>query len=643
MSGKSFRARLFVVGGFIFCATLIFSLAVSAQRSTATPSFILKNGKILTVDGNFSVAQAVAITDNQIAAVGTDDDISKLAGPATQVIDLKGRTVIPGLIDTHRHIYERENYDGKLTPEQMRNYPVDWRGVTTVQDVLNQIKGIMDKYHFKPGEWIYFTNQLSFMGAAGGRATQSKILFNDLNRWELDKVTPNNPIAMSEGIPDQNGLLVNGKAMDILMASHADFLKKFGKLWVDAGGRPDGHMEPPATRLVLDVVPQPDPSVVGPEYKKMLDELGAMGITTVSTQLTEDRIKAYQWLESQGEMTIRMAYGKATDFGTFADVKSRTKQLAKLVGTGDDKIWVNSVAPSNVDGSGSRACMSKKRETTYGAVDDFWPMGQCHMDVEYNGAAGKAQRISENYYREWVLQGGVNGLRFANTHVAGERTVSILLGLADQVQKQAGMNAIRGFSMDHCTFINPRDFKEAARLGVTFSCAPKYIMDNAPQASKAYGEDVANTWVVPVKGLLDAGVKVVFEADDDKYVWDELELLQTRKDKNGKVWGPQERIDRTTVLKMATRWAADYVLKGDKLGSIEPGKLADMVVIDQDYMQIPVEQFHTVQPQLTIFNGKIVFAHPQFAQENNLKPKGAVVATYSDLVARRARTGGAVD
>ena len=637
MFGKSW---VVIASAIILSVCLaLYPSRIRAQQKAA--DMILHNGKILTVDANFSTAEAVAITGNQIEAVGSNQDVLKLAGPNTQVIDLKGRTVIPGLIDTHRHIYEQENYDGKLTPEQQRNYPVDWRGVTSTQDVLNQIKGIMDKYKFKPGEWIYFTNRLSFMGAkANGGVDQSKILFNDLTRWELDKVTPNNPIAMSEGIPDQNGLLVNGKALDLLMSQHGAFLKKYGKLWVDGAGRPDGHLEPPATRLVLEAVPEPEPQVVGPEYKKMLDELGAMGITTVSTQLTDGRLKAYQWLESQGEMSIRMAYGKATDFGTFEDLSQRTKNLAKLVGTGTDKVWVNSVAPSNVDGSGSRSCMSKKRETSYGAIDDWWPMGQCHMDMEYSGANGKAQRISANYYREWVMEGGMNGLRFANTHVAGERTVSLLLGLAAQVQQKAGPNAIRGFAMDHCTFVNPRDLKEAARLGVTFSCAPKYIMDNAPQASKAYGDEVANTWVVPVKSLLDSGIKVVFEADNDKYVWGEFELLQTRKDKNGRVWGPQERVDRTAVLKMATRWAADYVLKGDKLGSIEPGKWADLVVLDQDYMTIPVEQFHTVQPQMTLMDGKIVFAHPQFAQENNLNANGAVVATYKDLAARRASTRG---
>ncbi len=124
------------------------------------------------------------------------------------------------------------------------------------------------------------------------------------------------------------------EAPDLLSTECANVLWKYGKLWVDAGGRPDGHLEPPATRLVLELVPEPEPRIVGPEYKKMLDELGAMGITTVSTQLTDGRLKAYQWLESQGQMTIRMAYGKATDFGTFEDLKTRTKQLAGSWGPG---------------------------------------------------------------------------------------------------------------------------------------------------------------------------------------------------------------------------------------------------------------------------------------------------------------------
>jgi len=128
---------------------------------------------------------------------------------------------------------------------------------------------------------------------------------------------------------------------------------------------------------------------------------------------------------------------------------------------------------------------------------------------------------------------------------------------------------------------------------------------------------------------------VGYEADRDTYAWNDLELLLTRKDRRGNVWGPQERVDRSTVLKMATRWAADYVLKGDHLGSLEPGKLADLVVLDRDYMAIRDEAVSEIRPQVTIFDGKIVFVHPQFAEEYNLRPSRAIVSTYEELKARR--------
>jgi predicted amidohydrolase YtcJ len=141
--------------------------------------------------------------------------------------------------------------------------------------------------------------------------------------------------------------------------------------------------------------------------------------------------------------------------------------------------------------------------------------------------------------------------------------------------------------------------------------------------------------------MLDAGAKVVLESDSNSYIWEDLEAAITRKDRNGKVWAPQERIDRPTTLRMMTSWAADYVLKGDKLGSIEPGKLADLLVLDKDYLTVPEDSIHTIQPQMTIFDGKIVYVHSQYAQENNLRPSGALISTYNDLVAQRKfRAGG---
>jgi predicted amidohydrolase YtcJ len=150
---------------------------------------------------------------------------------------------------------------------------------------------------------------------------------------------------------------------------------------------------------------------------------------------------------------------------------------------------------------------------------------------------------------------------------------------------------------------------------------------------------------VPVKSILAAGGKVVYEGTGPDFlggtVWGGLELFQTRKDEKGKVWGPQERLDRTTALKTATLWAAEYVMKPDKMGSIEAGKWADLIVLDKDYMTIPVEQIHTIEPEMTVFDGKIVYLTTAFSQEYNLKPAGAVISTLAELRGRRRGSGGA--
>jgi len=621
----------------LICLIALFIPWLAGQEREA--DIVLHNGKILTVDSSFSTAEAVAIGGQQFIAVGQNQDVLKLAGPDTLVVDLKGKTVIPGLIDTHQHIhnYSEGAYGEELRPETLRRYPVDWRGVRSKEDVLNQIRGLMDKYQFRPGQWIYFQNQLQFINVVDSDATvtQVSILYNELNRWELDKVTPNNPVALSLGIPDFNGFLVNSKAMDILWEKYGDFIKEYGRYWVDDSGRPDGHLEPPANRLLLQYLPDPAPEDVAPIYKKYLEELAATGVTTVSTRLPRYSKGAYTLLDLRGELTLRIGGGMQDYFGAVTDLANGLKPFADEMGSGGDKLWVTSLAPTAVDGASTRACTDQRRLTAFGVIDRWWPLGQCHTDNEFRGASGRAAPIQGNYFRDWVFASARDGVRFANTHVAGDRSVGNLLSMIEQIQQQMGPAATKGWAFDHCVLVNPADFQRAARLGVTFSCAPKYIEDVAPAAAESYGEEVVNTFLVPVKSMLDAGIKVVYEADRDVYEWHDLELLLTRKDRNGKVWGPQERVDKTTVLKMVTRWAAEYVLKPEKLGSIEPGKLADLVVLDRDYMTIPAEEVSAIRPQMTVFDGEIIYIHPKFSQEYNLRPRGALIATYEDLIARR--------
>lgn len=619
--------------------TLIqFSSTRAVAQEAGKADLILHNAKVVTVDNNFSIAEAVAVAGNKILAVGKNDDILKLRSENTQVLDLKGRTIIPGLIDTHRHSYNyaESTYGGMFTDADLHRYPIDWRGVRTKEDVLNQIKGLMDRYKFKPGQWIYFVNELQFFTRDGGTVEQAKVLYDDLNADELDKVTPNNPIAMSLGIPDFNGFLVNKKALDYVFGKYGDFVKKNGRFWILPNGKPDGHLEPPASRIVLPFTYDRSPEILGALYKKQIEEENSMGLTEITGRLSEEAINAYKWLDSRGELTQRQGVGMIEAFGTITDpMKGGLKQIAKEIGAGTDKIWITGAGPTAVDGSTSRACTNQKRTGTYSAIDGWYPQGQCHMDIEYRGAVKKSAPLRANYFKDWVVASGRDGVRFANVHVAGDRAVGLLLSDVEQIQAQYGPQSTKNWAFDHCDMVDPGDFKRIARLGVTMSCYVLTSIRGSAAIAEAYGDKVANTFPSPLKSMLNAGVKVVLESDTNSYVWQDLAAAVTRKDRTGKVWAPQERVDRPTALRMYTSWAADYVLKPDKLGSIEPGKLADLLVLDQDYLTVPEDDISKIQPQLVVVDGKPVFVHTQFAQEYNLHPQGAVVSTYKDLVARR--------
>ena len=597
---------------------------------------ILHNGKILTVNDRFEVAEAAAIEGHRISAAGRNSDVLKLAGPATLVLDLKGKTVVPGLIDTHRHLQMQAEsaYGKELDPAELGRYPVDWRGVRSKEDVLHQIQRLLEKYPFKPGEWIFIeAGQLS-VGNAGG-LERLKIINDDLNRWELDKVTPQNPVALALGIQEHNEFLVNSKAIEILWREYGDFIKKYGRYWVDSSGKPEGHLEMPASRLVSHFLPAGSAGVLARIYKKHIEELNAMGVTTVATRLPTYSLEAYKLLESHAELNERIAYANEDIFGTITDLNKDMRELGKAIGTGTGKLWINAVSPTAADGSSARLCTNQKRVGASGSVESkWWPQGQCFNDVEYRGAAGRGAPIQRNYFREWVLNSARYGVRYADAHMSGDRTTAALLGIVEEIQKQMGPAATKGWAFDHCFMVDPAVLKKAAQLGIMFSC---YIRtEQAAEIANYYGEKVAHEFMSLVKSMLDAGAKVVFESDRDVYDWEDLQTFMTRADKQGKVWGPRERVDRSTALKMITRWAAEYVLKSGQLGSIEPGKLADLVVLDSDYMTIPVEEVGKIQPQMTIFDGRIVFLHPKFAEEHNLRPSGTVVATYKELTKRRA-------
>jgi predicted amidohydrolase YtcJ len=164
------------------------------------------------------------------------------------------------------------------------------------------------------------------------------------------------------------------------------------------------------------------------------------------------------------------------------------------------------------------------------------------------------------------------------------------------------------------------------KLGLFMSAQPKYIESTAPLIETTVGSAFTNR-VVPVKSLLDGGIRTVLGTDEHvpNVVFLNMGRLVTRKAKVGtteKVLNPEERIDRMTALLMATRWAAEYVLREDVLGSLEPGKWADLVVIDRDFLSIPDDEIRNTKVLLTAVGGKIVYTEPVFAQAEGLPQIG---------------------
>ena len=166
-------------------------------------------------------------------------------------------------------LYAEGAYGGYMTSEQLRRFPVDWNGVRTKQDVLNQVKNVVDRYKFKPGEWVYLVNGVSFMSNQGSSIELAQILYDDLNADELAKVTPDINVIMSLGIPDFNGFLLNRKALDWVFANHGDYVRKNGRYWIGNNGQPDGHLEPPASRIVLPLTYDRGADVLGEIYKQI--------------------------------------------------------------------------------------------------------------------------------------------------------------------------------------------------------------------------------------------------------------------------------------------------------------------------------------------------------------------------------------
>jgi predicted amidohydrolase YtcJ len=227
--------------------------------------------------------------------------------------------------------------------------------------------------------------------------------------------------------------------------------------------------------------------------------------------------------------------------------------------------------------------------------------------------------VPGNLQWETAFEAIKRGFRIAGSHAAGDLSADYMLTLIEMASAAGGLTLddirAKRHVLDHCSQ-NPRpdQIERGKRLGVSFACGPKFIV-RAPRVAELYGREAIEKLAVPAKSLVDAGLRPAFHTDGHHggpMAFKYLELLVTRKDLNGRVWGAAEAVDRQTALLMATRWGAEYVLREQDLGSLEPGKWADLMVVDRDYLTVPIEQLGETRVLLTLVGGRTAFAAPPF-------------------------------
>ncbi len=566
------------------------SWGVEAQQGSFPPEIlayadmIVYNGKVLTVDDEFSTNQAFAVRDGKFLAIGTSQRIRALAGPETRQIDLKGRSVVPGFIDTHNH-YQSYAERG-LMPRVIFQNRDQW---------LAEIKKLVDAA--QPGEWIILrsTRSVEQPWAESSFA---------MTRHDLDPISPNNPIFVWTS-PPGNDAVINSYALRL-----ADMPSNIAGLVKDENGEPTGFIDQAAYgRLYYEVLPWPDIEKLVPLYKAAMKKFNTQGKTTVGARYPAYSISVFKRIWERGEASLRMRV-----FHEFARVADRPESIIKRVGDlnglGDDWLKVAAANVGNPDGSLGNGrgwtrkpklpAMSHARNP--GAPD----FGFVPYYADRQATDWKSIPILSRY-----------GWRILGIHTAGDRSVDELLAAYEEAHKEKSIVGLR-HGVDHSLMIKPEHIEAGKRMGLVFG-AEENAAENMERYAKIYGADEA-VKMSPIRSMIDAGLIVGMEGlgntgtDHDGTEKTPLWFIETyvrRADiETGKVWNAAERVTREQALQMTTIWAAYYLGDEKTLGSIESGKLADFVILDGDYMAVPEDKISDLKAIMTVIDGQVVYELP---------------------------------
>lgn len=614
------RARWFLTA--LLCA----GAAASIVRAQQTPDTILYNGKIVTmnnheVNGNIgTIAQAIAIRDGKILAVGTNADVRRLADAKTKSLDLKGRTVTPGFGATHDHPQDWNLLNPTIVPKVITDdQHIERFFNVPAKEALEKFPRTLDEavHKAKPGQWI----RISLLYGREYRYGDGIIaLFGrQINKEMLDLVAPNNPVIIRAGF---TGTLMNQKALDEVKKFYGDQWSKFvftplddlpGMGVTQASMQKNGICGVCYRQVEQDVIFKP--AELREIYRLGLSWNAPMGVTlSQSSFYTSGAIAAYDYLNRRGELPVRISWGWYWPYrNDFFQDPYFTKATVSREGTGSDYLWFSGMTPH------------------MGMECTDLPATSPEVKKRERGCSYEEPVISRALY-EYIKAGG----RLMGDHQLADKEVDTVLNIIEKASKDAGMTPEEIASKRHVTehmamYPRPDQIPRFKKLGMMASGWDFFLWEGRGQiVLRDYGERGANM-VVPRKSLYDAGIMNTVEIDRALSEYTDLSYFNvlysgiTRKDQDGKITAPQQGISREQMLKSATIFAAYGTKKEKVLGSLEPGKWADLVVLDKDYLTVPVDDIPKLHVLLTLVGGKMVHLAPSLAREWSTPPVGAQV------------------
>jgi len=541
-------------------------IALAFLLSTAAPAdLIIRDAHIVTVDPKFSIAQAAAVKDGRFVAVGSDAEVMKTAGPKTRVIDLRGKTVLPGFNDTHVHLTAGEDL-----PVQ-----VDLTHIRSIKDIQEKIAARAKQS--KPGDWIVGTRGWWEYQLTEGRLP---------TRADLDAAAPDNPVA----IPGPHYVIVNSRALQLAGITRVTPDPQGGQIYKDSNGEPTGLLMDNAGRFIGKFIPHPSEAEKEAGLKRVLALVNSHGLTSAGDPSGSPEDAAlFRKLRDAGQLTVRVDFAYNIDPDEPLDkVDAELKALPKPGSDGDGMFRSDEIGETGLDGAELTAL----------------------LEHDYPGKPGYRglQKVPTDQFEKFAALVAKYGYRL-RPHAVGDAAIDEALDAFEYANKQTPITG-RRWMIDHAFLLGPQHYERVKRLGLIINSQYMHNYELGALILKAWKRPLADR-SEPYAEWLKNGIMFAGGSDGPISYYAEplLEIYGevTRGTQWGGKLGPDQRISRADAIRSVTINGAYTTFEEKQKGSIEPGKYADFVVLSGDILEVPAEQIRDLKVLTTVLGGKTVY------------------------------------